>query len=150
MLKEVTRTYSRSINTKNFGVPESWIKIEATYTAECESGDDPIKISKMIYDQAKSDVLSNIKEITDAIKASRTEAHGPDTPPASAPVTPAPVETVQTAPVQPAPVVPPFTPPAPAPVNTYTQPVAAAPAGEFDGVGSPAPVSNFNAAPRQL
>lgn len=74
ILKTVTRTYSRSINTKNYGVPESWIKIEATYTAECESGDDPLHISKMVYDQAKTDVLNSINEITDAIAALRAPA----------------------------------------------------------------------------
>jgi hypothetical protein len=89
MLNQVTRTYSRSINTKNYGVPESWIKIEATYTAECESGDDPVKVSKMLYDQSKADVLGNIKEITDAIAASRAVAPAA---PAPAPVATGPVQ----------------------------------------------------------
>lgn len=86
IITTVTRTYQKSINTKNYGVPESWIKIEATYTAQMESGDDPILVSKMMYDQAKSDVINNTNEIVKQITDSRAAAT--TTPPPASTGTP--------------------------------------------------------------
>lgn len=105
IIKKVTRSYSRSLNTKNYGLPESWIKIEATYDAECESGDDAVKVSELLITQAQNDVVSGIQAIIEKINASKTPA--PTAP--VAPVSPAPTVT---------PAVP-YTPPvAPAPLQT--------------------------------
>lgn len=70
LVTKVSRSYSKSINTKNYGIPESWIKIEAVYEATCESGDDPTKVSEMMYNQAKQDVITNTVAVIDQIKAS--------------------------------------------------------------------------------
>lgn len=69
IIQQITRSYSRSINTKSYGGTESWVKVEATYTAQCESGDDPLKVSSMLAEQAQKDVADQIKVITDKIKA---------------------------------------------------------------------------------
>lgn len=109
IISKVTRSYSRSLNTKNYGLPESWIKIEATYEAECESGDDAVKVSELLVNQAQNDVVKGIQEIIEKINASKAPA--PVTPVAPAPVAPV-------APVAPlTPPTVPFTPPV-APVAT--------------------------------
>lgn len=109
LITKVSRSYSRSLNTRNYGLPESWIKIEATYEAQCESGDDATKISGMLAEQAKTDVLTGINQIITQIQNNKT---GTTVPPAAAPTAPvAPVAPVApapapTAPVAPAPVAP--------------------------------------------
>ncbi len=114
------RTYSRSINTKSFGLNESWIKIESTYEAQCESGDDAVKVSGLLYDQAKSDVLANINQIIEQIENSKKAA----APAPVAPVAPSnPVATPYVAPAAPvytAPAAPAFVPPT---VETPAAPV---------------------------
>lgn len=69
LITKVSRTYSRSLNTKNYGIAESWVKVEATYEAQCESGDDAVKVSEMLYAQAKQEVVANIDTIINQIKA---------------------------------------------------------------------------------
>lgn len=108
IIKEVTRTYSRSINTRNYGLLESWIKIESQYTAQVESGDDPVKVSDMLYEQAKSEVVTNINAIIEKIQQNRPAAPGSTGAP-TAPLTP----TGNTGPTPTAPVAP-VTPAAPA------------------------------------
>lgn len=94
IIQTVTRTYSRSINTRTYGAPESWIKIDATYTGVCESGDDPAKVSQVLYEQAQKEVVASMGEIIAKIRSAAT-------PPASA--APAPTASV-------APAVPAYTP----------------------------------------
>lgn len=89
LVTKVSRSYSKSINTKNYGIPESWIKIEAVYEATCESGDDPVKVSEMMYGQAKQDVITNTVAVIDQIKASLNPVV-PTAPAGSTAVTPAP------------------------------------------------------------
>lgn len=104
IIKKVSRAYSRSLNTKNYGLPESWIKIESRYEAECESGDDATKVSELLAEQAQTDVLKGINAIIEKIQARQN-------PPApTAPVAPAPVAPVGSIPVSPAPVPPQSTP----------------------------------------
>lgn len=101
LVKQVTRTYSRSINTKSFGSKvESWIKIEATFTGECESGDDPVKVSEMLHEQAQKDVIDKVSNIIEQIKSANPStvpanmpaaAQAPTTAPINNPVTTAPV-----------------------------------------------------------
>lgn len=69
LITKVTRTYSRSINSRNYGAPESWVKVEATYEAVCETSDNPIEVSKMVYEQAKKDVVEACDEIIKKMKA---------------------------------------------------------------------------------
>lgn len=65
----VTRTYSRSINLKSYGSQaESWVKCEATYTAQCETPDDPIQVSNMLAGQAQKDVAEQINNIIEKVK----------------------------------------------------------------------------------
>ena len=73
IIKKVTRGYSRSLNTKNYGLPESWIKIESTYEAECESGDDAVQVSLLLSEQAKKDVLTGIQQVIDQINANKNQ-----------------------------------------------------------------------------
>lgn len=111
IVHKITRSYSKSINLKNYSLPESWIKIKATYEAICESGDDAVKVSEMLASQAQTDVVNRVKEIVAKIEAARA----PVAP--VAPVNPAPVApTAPVAPVNPAPA------PAPAAAPTVTQP----------------------------
>lgn len=86
IVTEVTRSYSRSINTRNYGAAESWVKIESTYTAQIESGDDPIKVSADLYAQCQSEVATGIAELVSKIKQSTATPAVPGTPaPAPAP-----------------------------------------------------------------
>lgn len=98
LVTQVTRHYSRSVNTKNYGVPESWIKIEARYTATCESGDDPTKVSELLYEQAKNDVVSDMATIIAQIKDSLKQSVAPVPPTynSPAPVAPAPAPAQST------------------------------------------------------
>ena len=91
IVKTISRTYSRSINTRTYGAPESWIKIESTYTAECESGDDPTKVSQMMYEQAQKEVVADMGAIITKIRDGQTKtATVPSSTPAqpTAPVAP--------------------------------------------------------------
>lgn len=70
VIEKITRTYSRSINLKSYGsTAESWVKCEATYQAQCESQDDPIKCSEMLAVQAQQDVAAQINDIITKVKA---------------------------------------------------------------------------------
>ncbi len=89
LVTKVSRSYSKSINTKNYGIPESWIKIEATYEATCETNDDPIQVSSMMYEQAKKDVITNTTAILEQIRVSLN----PVTPPTTTGSTVAPTTT---------------------------------------------------------
>lgn len=95
IIQTVTRTYSRSINTRTYGAPESWIKIEATYTGVCESGDDPAKVSQVLYEQAQKEVVASMGEIITKIRSAANPV-----------VNGAGGSTVATAPVAPAPATP--------------------------------------------
>lgn len=68
IITKITRTYSRTINTKNYGAAESWPKIESTYEAVIESGDDPIKVSSQLAEQAQKDVADAVGVIINKIK----------------------------------------------------------------------------------
>ena len=84
LVTKVSRSYSKSINTKNYGIPESWIKIEAVYEATCESGDDPVKVSEMMYGQAKADVIKDTTAVLAQISAALNPAPaGTVVPPAT-------------------------------------------------------------------
>ena len=83
IITKVTRTYSRSINTKTYGAAESWVKIESTYEAQCESGDDPLKVSTMLYDQCKKEVVENVTAVTEKIKQSLNQTTTPPSMPAN-------------------------------------------------------------------
>ena len=98
IINKVTRSYSRSLNTKNYGIAESWIKIEATYEAECESGDDAVKVSEMLVTQAQNDVVAGIQAIIEKIKASQTP------PVVTPPTNPAPTYTAPSVTANPAPL----------------------------------------------
>lgn len=92
VIEKITRTYSRSINLKSYGsTAESWVKCEATYTGQCESGDDPINVSRMLADQAQKDVADQINTVIEKVRAAN-----PKTVPA------APVNMAPAAPTQPA------------------------------------------------
>lgn len=110
LVTKISRTYSRSINARNYGAPESWVKIEATYEAVIESGDDPAKVSTMLYEQCQKEVVEAIKNVTDKMKAAnfalRDQMNGGGNPAPSAPA--APVATAPVSPMAPTPVVPSF------------------------------------------
>jgi len=92
IVKTISRTYSRSINTRTYGAPESWIKIDSTYTAECESGDDPTKVSQMMYEQAQKEVVADMGAIITKIREGQNKpinGAGGSSTPATAPVVPA-------------------------------------------------------------
>lgn len=87
VIEKVIRTYSRSINLKSYGsVAESWVKCEATYQGQCESGDDPINVSKMLADQAQADVAIQINAVIEKVRGAnpRTVPATPANPGATA------------------------------------------------------------------
>lgn len=86
IVTKVSRTYHKSINTKNYGIAESWIKIEATMEAQIESGDDPSQVSKILYEEVKKQVIGDTVAVIDQIKAS---LNPPLTPTSAALTTPA-------------------------------------------------------------
>jgi len=62
-------------------MPESWVKVESVYEATVESSDNPVEVSKMLFEQARKEVVENINEITTKMKEanaalSRTAATG--------------------------------------------------------------------------
>jgi hypothetical protein len=91
VIEKVTRTYSRSINLKSYGSStESWVKCEATYTAQCESQDDPIKCSEMLGVQAQQDVANQINDIINKVKAANPNTVPATMAPAQTDAAPAP------------------------------------------------------------
>ncbi len=68
-ITKITRTYSRSINTRTYNLPESWIKIESTLEAQIESQDNPVEVSKMLAAEAQKNVLEQITEIEGKMRA---------------------------------------------------------------------------------
>lgn len=80
IVKTISRTYSRSINTRTYGAPESWIKIESTFTADIESGDDPVKVSQMIYEQAMKEVVADMGAIITKIRDGQAKDSTPLSP----------------------------------------------------------------------
>lgn len=96
----VTRSYKRSINLKSYGSnAESWVTCEATYTAQCETPDDPIAVSKMLAEQAQKDVADQISDIIQKVKAAN-----PNTVPANIPPAQPAVATQPVAPAAPRPL----------------------------------------------
>lgn len=74
IVTKVSRTYQKSINTKNYGIAESWIKIEATMEAQIESGDDPSQVSKLLYEEVKNAVILDTVAVIEQIKKSLNPA----------------------------------------------------------------------------
>lgn len=72
LITKIVRTYSKTINSKNYGVPESWIGVTSTYEGTIESGDDPIMISAQLHEQAKKEVIANVNEIISKMKGGGT------------------------------------------------------------------------------
>ena len=89
VIAKVTRTYSRSINLKSYGsATESWVKSEAVYEAQCESGDDPIQVSKMLAEQAQKDVADQVSAIIKKVQEANPRTVPPGQTTAPATVTP--------------------------------------------------------------
>lgn len=72
-ISKITRSYSRSINTGHYGVAESWIRIESTYEATVESSDNPFEVSKMLFEQARKEVVQGVAELTDKLKGKNAD-----------------------------------------------------------------------------
>lgn len=88
-ITSITRTYKRSINLKSFGSPaESWVTCEATYTAQCETQDDPLNVSLMLAEQAQKDVADQINGIIEKVKAANPSTVPATVAPAVAPAAP--------------------------------------------------------------
>lgn len=70
VIKTITRSYSKSINTKDYGLTDSWLKVESTMSAEITDEDqDHIKeCSNDLHSMVKADVTSSVKEITARMK----------------------------------------------------------------------------------
>lgn len=96
-LTKIIRTYSKSINAKNYGVPESWLKFEATYEAQIESNDDPVAVSKLLHENARQDVIASqndaIAKMQEAAAAMKANAAFKPLPPPTG-LTAAPAATV--------------------------------------------------------
>lgn len=80
LIKKVTRSYSKSINARNYGAAESWVKVESIYEAEVESGDNPMEVSKLLFDQCKKEVIADCNDIVAKMKgANQTMRNGMNT-----------------------------------------------------------------------
>jgi hypothetical protein len=94
LISKITRSYSKSINTRTYGAPESWVKIEATYEAIVESSDDPMKVSAMLHDQAKKEVIDATNAVIEKIKQGNANLQntmaGQSTPAPTGPTIPGP------------------------------------------------------------
>lgn len=82
-ITKITRTYSKSINLKEYGGPESWVKVESTYEAQCESTDDEKMVSDNLHERARQDVIAGCNAIVEKV---REKANGMKSP--TAPVAP--------------------------------------------------------------
>lgn len=71
-LTQITRSYSRSLNTSNINprAAESWVKISAEYTAEIESTDNVNEVSALLIEKAMTDVAATVSAVSDRINAS--------------------------------------------------------------------------------
>lgn len=76
-INKITRTYSKSINLREYGGPESWVKVESSYEAMVESVDDEQKVSDLLFERSKNDVVNACNEIANKV---REKAKGPTTP----------------------------------------------------------------------
>ena len=135
-IKKIKRGYSKSINTANYGAPESWVRCEAEFESEVETSDDPIQVSQILHDTAKKMVIDDINAI---VKNIRAAAAG------QKPAAPAPAPAVPAYPANAAPAPAPqnFTPPAtstPAPAAPSAPSAPAAPAGTSIGTGQPSQI----------
>lgn len=70
VVKSITRSYSKSINTKDYGLTDSWLKVESSMTAEItEAEQENIKsLSNQLQLMTKEDVTSTVKDITARMK----------------------------------------------------------------------------------
>lgn len=69
VITKIIAAYSRSINTKDYGGKESWIKFGRTYEAQIESSDDTKIASAHLHAQVKEDVNTVVNETIAKIKA---------------------------------------------------------------------------------
>ena len=80
LITKITRTYSRSINLKDYGLPESWVKIEATFEAHVNEDEQSnvAEIAKMIHNMVFLEVLNSVNALI--TKATKKTA-APSSPP---------------------------------------------------------------------
>lgn len=124
---KISRTYSKSINTRTYGGPDSWLKLESTAEAEVE-GSDVVEVSRELAQFVKDEVVTSLNAIIALIQAPKITTE-PAVPVQKITTEPAPVQTA------PAPVNVPLGPgaksiaPAPAvqPQQTNGTPAVAAP-----------------------
>lgn len=69
IINKITREYSKSINTKTYGAPESWVKISSVIEAQLESTDDPKMVSDHLQELVRTDVLAEAKAVIDKVRA---------------------------------------------------------------------------------
>ena len=79
VIKTITRSYSKSINTKDYGLTDSWLKVESSMSAEITDEDqDHIKeCSNNLHAMVKADVTSSVKEITARMKEDAAKRSNP-------------------------------------------------------------------------
>lgn len=73
-ITKITRSYSKSINLKEYGGPESWVKVESTYEAQCESVDDEKMVSDNLHERARQDVIAGCNAIIEKVREKVTAA----------------------------------------------------------------------------
>lgn len=85
IIATIKRTYSKSINSKNYGLPESWVKVESTWEVQIESSDDPVAVSEQVAAQVQKEVIDQcqviITKMTEGAAAMRNMAAGPGAAP---------------------------------------------------------------------
>lgn len=97
IVTKVTRKYTRSVNAKSYGLPDSLVSITAEYEGQVESGDDPVKLSNELHTAAQNDVIGAMDAVIEKMKVAagslRAVASGsaPSQPANAAPSAGAPV-----------------------------------------------------------
>ena len=72
-ITNITRSYSHSVNTRAFSLPESWIKAEATYTVEVDILDTPEIIketTESVDKMCRDDVTKTLHEVIEECRQS--------------------------------------------------------------------------------
>lgn len=105
LITKITKSYSKSINAKNYGLPESWIKISAEFEGTPEAGDDPLQVGQVLFDTAKKQAVDDTNAVIAKMRAVNTVRDQRNIAPV-VPTTTAPIPAAAVVPQAPATALP--------------------------------------------
>lgn len=73
VIKSIRRSYSKTINTKDYGLPDSWLKVESEMSAEVteEENKTIASFSAALHQLCVADVVSSVNQIIVEMKKSK-------------------------------------------------------------------------------